>query len=58
MENVRSLVVGMIKQSVLKEVNVGGGGGGRKWVRAKFYIGERGDNNHCNYHIVLSFLLI
>ena len=27
-----------------------------EWVKAKFYIGERGDNNYCNNRVVLSFL--
>ena len=45
----------MIKQYALKQVTKGGGG--RKWVKAKFYIGERRDTNHCNNCIVLSYLL-
>ena len=51
MKHVRSVVVGMIKLSVLKQVKKGAGRG--KWVKAKFYIGEMGDNNHCNNRIVL-----
>ena len=38
MKNVRTVVVGMIKQSVLKQLKRG-----REWVKAKFYIGKRGD---------------
>ena len=53
MENAQSLVIGMIKQSVLKQVKKKGGG---EWVQAKFYIGERGDS-YCNDRIFLSFLL-
>ena len=45
--------MGMIKQSVLKQVKRGKGVG-----KAKFYIGEGRYNNHCkcNNRIVLSFL--
>ena len=50
MNNVRS-VVGMIKQSVLKQVKRG------EWVKAKFYIWKGGRYNyHCNNRII--FLLI
>ena len=51
MKNVRS-VVGMIKQSVLKQVKRREGVGKGKdlyWREGKY-------NNHCNNRIVLSFL--
>ena len=38
MKNVGNVVVGMIKQSVLKQVKRG-----RELVKAKFYVGERGN---------------
>ena len=52
MKNVRS-VVGMIKQSVLKQVKRGGGGVGKGKI---LYWREGRYNNHCNNRIVLSFL--
>ena len=51
MKNIRS-VVGMIKQSVLKEVKKGEGVGKGKIL----YWREETHNNHCNNRIVLSFL--
>ena len=44
----------MIKQSVLKQVKKGGGGES-EWVKAKLYVGERGDTTIIVI-IVLSYL--
>ena len=52
-ENVRSVVVGMIKQSVLKQLRKGEGVGKGKIL----YWRERRCNNHFNNRIVLFFLL-
>ena len=52
MKNVRSVVVGMIKQSVLKHVKRGKGVGKGKIL----YWREGRYNNHCNNRIVSSFL--
>ena len=48
---------GKVKQFFLKQDKEKGEGGGEgEWVKAKFYIGQRRYNNHCNNRIVLSFL--
>ena len=49
MKNVPSVVVGMIKQPVLKQLK-------RGWVKAKILYWREERHNHCNNRIVLSFL--
>ena len=63
-EKCSSVVVGITKRSVLKQLKKGEGGrgkgeGGREWVVGKGKIlhwREGRYNNHCNNRIVLSFV--